>query len=323
MNNSTWFDQYRQLNASFQKRMVYRLGGGKVGFFSEYNNMIVMMLYCLDKKIRFELYSDWAPFTVRDGWTDYFEPFDFVNCDGIHRRFNQRYNTERIEEYNYPLQNLLKPRHISWLYRKLRGVDYLTQDLWSAIRDPAFARKTFTIPQLGWYDTSVVIAAQDIVSALWHYNIHTTQAVAAYIKAVNVPIEYISMHIRAGDKSSETKVFSHHDYIRLAEAVTRIKQAFVMTDDYTVVEQLRLDYPMWQFVTLAEPAERGYFQNDFLALNGLAKYQHHVKLFAEVELAARAKYFFGAFSSNVGMYMGMRIGPEKCRALDFDEWQLW
>ena len=54
---------YRLLNSSFRKTMIFHLGID-AGFFTEYTYMLHAMLYCLQHKIQFKLYSDDANF----GW---------------------------------------------------------------------------------------------------------------------------------------------------------------------------------------------------------------------------------------------------------------
>ena len=66
--------RYKILNQSFPNRFVYHIGAAE-GFFSEYNNMILSMLYCLEHKIQFNLYSKDANFKYDKGWSDYFAPF--------------------------------------------------------------------------------------------------------------------------------------------------------------------------------------------------------------------------------------------------------
>lgn len=48
---------YRLLNSSFRKTMIFHLGID-AGFFTEYTYMLHAMLYCLQHKIQFKLYSD-------------------------------------------------------------------------------------------------------------------------------------------------------------------------------------------------------------------------------------------------------------------------
>lgn len=54
--------------------MIFHLGID-AGFFTEYTYMLHAMLYCLQHKIQFKLYSDDANFGWEKGWTDCFVPF--------------------------------------------------------------------------------------------------------------------------------------------------------------------------------------------------------------------------------------------------------
>lgn len=70
---------YRLLNSSFRKTMIFHLGID-AGFFTEYTYMLHAMLYCLQHKIQFKLYSDDANFGWEKGWTDCFVPFSVRKC---------------------------------------------------------------------------------------------------------------------------------------------------------------------------------------------------------------------------------------------------
>lgn len=63
MNPNDLSTRYRLLNNSFKKTMIYHIGID-AGFFTEYTYMLHAMLYCLQHKIQFKLYSDDANF----GW---------------------------------------------------------------------------------------------------------------------------------------------------------------------------------------------------------------------------------------------------------------
>ena len=47
-----------------------------------------------------------------------------------------------------------------------------------------------------------------------------------------------------------------------------------------------------------------------------------ITLFATMEILNRAELFVGTYSSNMGMFMGMR-NPSICRGVDFDHWLIW
>jgi hypothetical protein len=321
MNIPEWFERYNSLNKSFDKRMVFRLGVDS-GYFSEYNNMILAMLFCLKHRIRFEMYSDHAHFALRDGWNDFFKPVAFTN----HHRINKDYCVRPyiIQLSKEPeLQKIIKYRYMVAAYKSLFNVNYLMQDLWDFHRDPEFALTTITAPELNFEKTPLLEAAKLLIAALWQYNAEAGPIVESFVKSVSLPEEYISIHVRAGDKFTETKMYDFNQYMSQATRFPSSQTAFVMTDDYTVIEQLREQYPTWQFHTLCTATERGYFHTKFVKQDNQAKYLHHLRLFAELDIAAGCTKFIGTYSSNIGMYMGMRIGPERCQCIDFDNWVLW
>lgn len=317
----SWIERYKKLNASFKKNLVFRFGV-EAGFCSEYNNMIIGMLYCLKNNIKFDLYSKYANFSKYDGWNDFFIPFVSINNQKINKYFNLRYGVDKVS-LNYPLQFIFKPRYIGKAYKFLFGITYLTQDLWSKQRNSDLASELFTIPELGLNKASLVEAARPFINSFWKYNSATETIISSIINSVCLPEKYISIHVRAGDKSSETKTYDFSQYMNLAQKFSSNSKAFIMTDDYTVIENLREHYPLWDFYTLCTPSERGYYQDDFDKLEGEIKYQHHLRLFAELDIASASERFIGTYSSNIGMYMGMRIGPENCSCVDFEQWVMW
>lgn len=321
MSTAEWLQQYNALNNTHKRKLVFRLGVDS-GFFSEFNNMILAVLYCLQHKIRFELYSDHAHFALRDGWNDFFLPFAAANTQRINKDYNLRpYIIEQSKEAR--LQKTIKYNFITAAYKSIYKVDYLTQDLWDFHRDPAFARATFDIPELGFHQTPLLIATQQVIQSFWHYNTQSKPVVESFVSSIKLPDEYISLHVRAGDKFTEAKMYDFSEYMVPAAEFSNNKEAFILTDDYTVIEQLQKQYPQWRFHTLCAPSERGYFHRDFVKQNQQFKYMQHLKLFANMDICASSTKFIGTYSSNPGMYMGMRIGPEKCYCLDFDKWLIW
>jgi hypothetical protein len=322
MTSQEWLANYYALNNSFKKKLVFRLGVDS-GFFSEYNNMVLAMVYCVKYRIKFELYSDLTYFALRDGWNDFFVPFGNENYHRINKDYNLRpYIIEQSKEAS--LQKVVKYRFITAAYKQFFDIDYLTQDLWAEHRDPAFAHETFTVPELDLNNAPLLEATQKFIRAFWQYNKQSAPVVADFIESANLPTDdYISVHVRAGDKFTETEMFDFAEYMKPAMGLSQNRKAFILTDDYTVMEQLQIQYPDWEFYTLCEPTERGYFHRDFVKQNKEFKYRQHLKLFANMDICAGSTTFIGTYSSNPGMYMGMRIGQERCHCLDFDQWLIW
>lgn len=90
------FDKkYKELNDSFAQTLVFKVGANS-GFYSEINNMIFAMLYCLDNKIKFKITSLDANFSNAKGWQEYFIPF----CEEYNSVFHSKYNHRFIYEGN-------------------------------------------------------------------------------------------------------------------------------------------------------------------------------------------------------------------------------
>ena len=48
-----------------------------------------------------------------------------------------------------------------------------------------------------------------------------------------------------------------------------------------------------------------------------------LQLFASIDILASARYFVGTFSSNPGMYLGMRMDRSHAFSADGDDWRIW
>ena len=140
MNNDL-LSKYRAINQSFSDRFVYHIGSAE-GFFSEYNNMILSMLYCLEHKIQFNLYSKDANFKYDKGWSDYFVPFCPETGNLFHSLFNRRTNS-RFK--NSALRKI--DLSLTRMFCAIRPSLLTTFDLWDSIRSQK-ASLSFVFPEL-------------------------------------------------------------------------------------------------------------------------------------------------------------------------------
>ena len=66
-----------------------------------------------------------------------------------------------------------------------------------------------------------------------------------------------------------------------------------------------------------------YYLKEFRKLDNKTKKSQHLRLFASMQILEHARYFIGTLSSNPGMFLGMRMEPERCKLLDCNEWEIW
>lgn len=100
-----------------------------------------------------------------------------------------------------------------------------------------------------------------------------------------------------------------------------IKDIFISTDDYSVVEKLKNQYgSKYNIYTLTNKKELGYNQGYFEMSNKNEKYNHLIEFFASIEILLNSKLCFGSYTSNPSIFLGAVLGKEKfieVNSLDF------
>jgi hypothetical protein len=319
---------YKKINKSFTTKVIFRLGDD-AGFFSEYNNMILAMLYCLDHRYQFVLSSKNANFSFDIGWNDYFEPF----ANECNAKWIMPYNHRPYSIINIRLPFLLRVLRRLKIYTphtdrsfflsllKRTNKILLTQDIFVQART-LNTNENFEFSTLG-IQGSIRSACRKLVELTWRFNPNTQSNINDKIQSLQLPERYLGFHIRSGDKNAEYPLISPFVYVENAKRFSNLTKAFVLTDDYKVILELQNEFPTWTFYTLCEKNEHGYYHSEFTQQPKNDIKEAHIKLFASIEILAKADHFIGTYSSNPGMYLGMRMDPEKCHGVDFDKWRIW
>ncbi len=307
-------DAYQLLNKSFRKEVVYKIGMS-AGFFSEYNSMILSMLYSLEHKIRFKLCSGPTNFHP-EGWNGFFLPF----CEQVEDS-SGHYKTC---DWKYALKQMVRDGRFS-AYKSLlpylspTGKELKTQEVFGRSRDPHRAKKKYYIPELG-INGNIQEACSKLIETTWRYNEKTQKSIDGLKASVNISGNYIGFHIRWGDKSIEHKPYPAEAYFAKV-ADTETKKTFVASDDYRAVDAVRRLRPGWEVYTLEREDERDFSYAGFLHQPEEARQEQLLRLFASVDLLSQSQQFIGTYSSNLGMYVGMR-NAKICTGVDYDSWRL-
>lgn len=304
-------EKYMALNGSFKKKLIFRFGDG-AGFFSEFNNLVFAVLYCLDAGYRFSLYSPHdGTLAIRKGWDDYFLPFCEQVDEEFHKENNERFLMGKIAA---------STRIRRWLYKKKNDFDYYTYELWDRFRSDDFSGKLFDIRELG-IRGDFLGSASLVADMLWRYEPSFGDMVRERIDALALPEPYVGLHIRGGDKVTESQLFEPEEYMELLKARSSARNVFVLTDDYRNIVKLRTDYPEYSFYTMCSEAEYGYDFSEFQKKGKGEQQGEYAKLLASVEILRRARISFGSYKTNPGMYLGMTM-RDRFVGIDSDRWLL-
>ena len=298
-------EKYKQLNENFNRKLIHHFGTGN-GFYSELNSLLFSTLFCLQNRIRLELYSKDAPFTFGHGWTEFFKPF----CPEFHNDFiGKRISRDYINDNNN--------KRICYIYKILTRNDILNDIYWFC-RSGWFEHNHFYIPELD-IDGDIRHAMKIIIPIVYRFNNKYTSLIDKLIKDLHLPNEYISLHVRAGDKITERSLITPQAYIDKAKLYSNCHNIFIATDDYHIYEKLRDNNPDYNFYTTTSPEETGYDQNIFIKSSEESIRRNLIEMFASIQIFLNSKLFIGTYSSNPGLFVGMQLG-EKMIGMDFDHW---
>lgn len=299
---------YKKLNNSFKKELIFHLGAEQ-GFYSEFNNMVFAIIYCLKYEYKFILYSGDANFKIEKGWQDFFEPFCKETNFFLHKKINKRH---------FPPNLSKKSSFLFKIYRLLNKNTYLTYELWDKFFNENFEREIFDIPQLG-IRGNLRDASRIIVEMIYKFNYSTKTEISELVHNLNLPSEYLAVNVRRGDKDTEFKFIDTSSYIKKLQNVSIIKNIFVFTDDYEVIENLS-QYKDYSIFSLVNKSEKGYIHGDFLKLSVSEKRYLLIKMFAAIELVCKSNYAVGTFTTNPGLFFGMRMSENKFFSLQKSSW---
>lgn len=298
-------EKYQQLNESYSQKLIHHFGTGN-GFYSELNSLLFSVLYCLQHKLRLELYSKDAPFTFGNGWNEYFENFcpEFKN-KFVGKCISRDFSKNDIHD------------HICYLYKLLSGNNILNDIYWYC-RTGWFEHCHFFIPELG-IDGDIRKAMKVIIPIVYRFNSKYTSIINRFIQKLNLPDKYISLHIRVGDKNTERVLIEPQNYIEKAKSHSNCHSIFVATDDYRVFEELRDNNPDYKFFTSTSPEDMGNNTELFFASSQDNIRRNLIEMFASIEVFLKSELFIGTYSSNPGLFVGM-LANEKMIGMDYERW---
>lgn len=311
-------NNYKKLNSSFKKKFIFNFGY-EAGIYSELNNMILAIIYCLENEIEFRIYSKDAKFTTNEGWNDFFMPFCRESTNIFHKYFNRR-----IHHENKYIKFLLLKKFATAIYKFFVPNTYLTNDFWPEFRSKKMEERRYTFPTLGVFNEDIQTTSQVIINFVYRFNSKTDLQINNLLDSINLPDQYVGFHIRRGDKVIEINEFSNSFYIKKSiQICDSINNAFVLTDDYNVIKELNEMFSDWNFCTLTNINEKGYEFSKYISKPVDERRRDMIKLFASIEILRKSDFFVGTFSSNPGMFLGMCMEKEKTFGVDLAKWQIW
>lgn len=301
--------KYREINEGYDKILVFR-AGIDAGFFAEYKYLVHAVIYCLEHKIQLQLYSGNANFGWNKGWTDYFMPF----CKEVDEPFHLRYNVHSLQGFkelrrlnpNVSAANLMKWKLKTLLNNRLCRFEsfkaYGVAALSTSDIPPHEVRGRISLEQLG-IEGNYIEVFQKVAAMLWRFNPQTKDAVAKYVEKLALPQHYAATQIRGGDKVTEVKLYEPSLFVETLEKHTQLRDVLLLTDDYSILEAVRRDFPQFCWHSLCSPAEKGYYNNSFTHTAANTKREQMHRFLAQINAMAHADFFAGSIAVGPSLFL--------------------
>lgn len=193
------------------------------------------------------------------------------------------------------------------------------------MRSKSFNEKKFHFPELG-IEGGVFEAKKQVLALILDYNEATIEKAFKLGKDTNDFIkESCGIHVRRGDKVNgkikEADMLNLKTYVNKAISIDpNINKFTICTDDYSVIEDFKTEYPNYDFITFCSKSKRGYSQTEFNSLTSLElKNNEVISILKDAYLLINSKFFIGTFSSNIGRYIVLERNNIECYSID-TEW---
>lgn len=296
---------FKKLNNSFEEELIYPLTNR--GFYSEINNLVLAALYCSVNRIKIRVSSkNW----VAGEWTDYFNPV--------------------IEEYHglipIPTTSVFFIRRREKLYefyhKNLKKRQLIQNNVWNKMRDKAFTKNYFNIPELG-IDGDIFHAKKRMMSILFDINNTVNNQLECFMEQHNTFIKNsCGIHVRRGDKvfgkHKEANFVSLSDFVNKATAVApELNKFTICTDDFEVIEEFKKEFPQFELFTLCKNTNRGYSQKEYNSITDKKKiYNEVIDLLKDSYLLTHSNVFIGSYSSNISRFLVLQRDNINCYSMD-------
>jgi len=307
-----FINKYNEINNSFKKSCIFRVGDSQ-GFFSELNNMIFAMIYCLQNKIKFVLYSKNANFAPKNGWEEFFLPF--CEQSQIRNKYFQQLNIRLKPKLN-ELKLIRKIKYLFIILVNKLSKTKLTFDIFDEFVFKEFLPQQIVFEELEVHGDNTVEASKKFAEMVWRFNDKTQNEINKKIQELNLPHTYVSIHIRGGDKFFKSEYSNSDIYIQKLKEITTIKDVYIFTDDYRYILEFKEKCPDWNIYTLCREDEKGYMNENFNQKSWAEKKEGILNLFTSIEIAKKSVHFLGITASNPDLFLRMIMDKEKFHTID-------
>ena len=164
-------------------------------------------------------------------------------------------------------------------------------------------------------------AVSNSFKKFYKYNALTQNSISEKKQYINIPDNYISVHIRRGDKivTGEMEDINLNIYVDAIRKYRYISNnIYIATDDVTVISYIskKLSDIDIKIYYNKENKLKGFDEKTYNLKSDSVRRDEVLNMLFDMDMMINSSFFIGTFSSNVGCVVAMYLGLDKCHSID-------
>ncbi len=297
------------------KKIIYSLTHR--GLYSELVNLALAKVYADKYNYRLLVNSRNWNSKIDNGLSDWFIPY-FEETHSILTYQEKIYNNEKpwIGKiyYNPPaFWGYWRERLYNKIYKIFNPTTLLSKDTFQKMHSEVFLSK--------YSESELLNAVSSSFKKFYNFNALTQNNISEKKQSINIPDNYISVHIRRGDKivTGEMEDINLNIYANAIRKYSYISNnIYIATDDVTVISYIskKLNDTDIKIYYNKENKLKGFDEKTYNLKSDSVRRDEVLNMLFDMDMMINSSFFIGTFSSNVGCVVAMYLGLDKCHSID-------
>ena len=297
------------------KKIIYSLTHR--GLYSELVNLALAKVYADKYNYRLLVNSRNWNSKIDNGLSDWFIPY-FEETHSILTYQEKIYNNEKpwIGKIYYnpsAFWGYWRERLYNKIYKIFNPTALLSKESFQRMHSGDFLSQ--------YSEGELLNAVSNSFKKFYNYNALTQNSISEKKQYINIPDNYISIHIRRGDKivTGEMEDINLNIYVDAIRKYSYISNnIYIATDDVTVISYIskKLSDIDIKIYYNKENKLKGFDEKTYNLKSDSVRRDEVLNMLFDMDMMINSSFFIGTFSSNVGCVVAMYLGLDKCHSID-------
>ena len=297
------------------KKIIYSLTHR--GLYSELVNLALAKVYADKYNYRLLVNSRNWNSKIDNGLSDWFIPY-FEETHSILTYQEKIYNNEKpwIGKIYYnpsAFWGYWRERLYNKIYKIFNPTALLSKESFQRMHSGDFLSQ--------YSEGELLNAVSNSFKKFYNYNVLTQNNISEKKQYINIPDNYISIHIRRGDKivTGEMEDINLNIYVDAIRKYSYISNnIYIATDDVTVISYIskKLNDIDINIYYNKDNKLKGFDEKTYNLKSDSVRRDEVLNMLFDMDMMINSSFFIGTFSSNVGCVVAMYLGLDKCHSID-------